>query len=118
MGGSEHSHLGYAIKRGAVKRLNSFRSGRYLEDHDAITDGEYPYNYSVGTILEPGFHDLTVTFIPKDEVNYSSVSRKVSVQVNKVPLQLEWTPPKDIPYLTMISSEQLNASVFPGRYPW
>eukprot|EP01035_Chromulina_nebulosa_P023045 gene23045-29860_t len=88
-----------------------------VEDHDAISNGEYQYNYPVGEILEPGLHDLTVTFIPQNEVNYSSVNRKVTIQVNKIQIQLQWAPPEDISYLTKLSSVQLNASISPADIP-
>ena len=88
-----------------------------VEEHDAITNGDYQYNYQVGEILEPGLHDLTVTFIPKNEDNYCSVRRKVTVQVNKIQIQLDWMPPTDILYLTKLSSAQLNASISPAGIP-
>ncbi len=55
-------------------------SARQLNATSSVP-GAFTYSQSLGTILAPGTHVLTVTFTPADLANYSSVTKQVSVTV-------------------------------------
>jgi hypothetical protein len=84
--------------------------------------GTFTYTPPAGTILTPGGHDLTVTFVPSDTADYNSVRIGTSIFVNKAILTVaatSFTQPygTTIPALTYFISGFVNndmASVVSG----
>ena len=65
---------------------------------------------AAGIVLGAGVRTLTATFTPTNSANYNTVSKSVSITVNKADPILSWASPSPITYGTALSSDQLNAS--------
>ncbi len=64
-----------------------------------------------GAVLKAGQAQvLNVTFTPADTTNYRSATASVRINVLKVTPTILWTNPADIPYGTVLGSNQLNAT--------
>lgn len=57
----------------------------------ASVPGNFIYNPSAGTILNPGIYTLNVNFTPEDEENYNSADKEVTIEVNKALPQIVLT---------------------------
>jgi PKD repeat protein len=73
------------------------------------TPGTFTYTPPTGTILTGGTQTLSCTFTPTDTTNYDSNTASVTIVVNKLTPTITWSTPASIPYLTALSSTQLNA---------
>jgi hypothetical protein len=75
----------------------------------SATPGTFVYDPPLGTVLSAGDgQNLSVTFTPNDEVNFTSESAAVSIDVLKADPSLSWPTPADIPYDTPLGGVQLN----------
>lgn len=84
----------------------------------ATVPGSFTFKPSVGAILPPGVHELSVAFTPADTLNYTTVSAVTSITVaEKLPALITWPAPSQIPYGTALSELQLNATAsVPGTF--
>lgn len=71
--------------------------------------GTFVYLPVLGTVLNAGKQTLLTTFTPSDTINYSVVSKTVTITVKINPL-ITWATPTDITYGTALSTTQLNAT--------
>ena len=80
--------------------------------------GTFTYNPSSGTVMSAGMdHQLQVVFTPTDTANYTSETKKVTINVQKSAPTITWSNPADIIYGTVLNSTQLNASAsIPGTF--
>jgi|GEM_PF-730956 phage-related protein len=76
----------------------------------ADVDGSFTYDHAIGDKLNAGMQTLKVDFIPRDNINYTSVSKTVSINVAKAIPVIFWSNPDDIVYGTHLSITQLNAT--------
>jgi hypothetical protein len=84
----------------------------------ATVPGSLVYSPAAGQILAPGAHEMSVTFIPTDDLNYTAKSAVVSIVVSeKVSPHIAWPSPSAISYGTALSATQLNAEASaPGTF--
>jgi archaellum component FlaF (FlaF/FlaG flagellin family) len=83
----------------------------------ADVPGRFGYEPAAGAVPGAGFHQLRVTFVPEDEVNWSSVSLSVPLTVTRATPTVDWSPPVDIVWGAALGDDQLNAeSNVPGRF--
>ncbi|MBI1837609.1 MAG: T9SS type A sorting domain-containing protein [Flavobacteriia bacterium] len=75
----------------------------------ANVTGTFVYTPNSGTILPVGSHTLSVLFTPLDNVNYTTVSATVQIDVTKASPVLIWNNPANISFGTALTSTQLNA---------
>jgi hypothetical protein len=74
-------------------------------------DGSFLYAPASGTKLNVGNNQrLSVAFTPTDAVNYTSVTKKVIINVDKGTPLIVWPNPSDIVYGTLLGTTQLNAT--------
>jgi hypothetical protein len=71
--------------------------------------GTIIYSSIAGTLLNAGDNVVTTTFTPSNADNYSTATKTVIITVTKATAVLVWSNPADIPYLTPLTSIQLNA---------
>jgi YVTN family beta-propeller protein len=79
-------------------------------DATASVNGNFVYNPPSGTVLSAGTHALTATFTPADNVNYTTVSANVLINITQVTPTITWSNPADIVYGTPLSTTQLDAT--------
>jgi hypothetical protein len=85
----------------------------------ASLPGIFEYSPAAGEVLAEGTHTLSVTFVPKDESNYTTAEATVSVTVAKTVPIVEWASPDPIPCGTPLGTTQLNASAsIPGTFEY
>jgi large repetitive protein len=60
-------------------------------DANASVPGTFSYTPSIGTVLAPGLHRLTVTFAPADAALYLIAQRVVKLRVGRVPTTTSMT---------------------------
>src|SRR5208337_3642998 len=86
----------------------------------ATVPGFFAYTPAAGEILEPGVHELSVTFIPIDTLNYTKARAVVLLNITeKKPIQITWPAPSAISYGTALSAAQLNATAsVPGSFAY
>jgi hypothetical protein len=72
--------------------------------------GTFAYSPAAGTVLGAGPQTLTVMFTPDDSANYAPATANVSIAVGKAAPVITWATPAGIPYGTMLSGTQLNAT--------
>lgn len=85
----------------------------------ADVPGIFEYSPAPGEVLAEGTHTLSVTFVPDDEANYTSVQATVSVVVAKTVPNIQWASPNPIPCGTPLGAAQLNASAsIPGTFEY
>lgn len=78
---------------------------------EANVPGTFVYYPSSGTLLNAGVHKLYTRFYPSDPLTYSQVIDSVTLIVNKVNPIINWDNPDTIVYGTLLSAQQLNATV-------
>ncbi|MDR3664503.1 MAG: MBG domain-containing protein, partial [Mycobacterium sp.] len=76
----------------------------------AVVDGAYAYTPDVGTLLDAGTQNLSVTFTPNDATDYTTATGSTTLTVNQVTPTITWPTPASITYGTALSSTQLNAT--------
>jgi serine/threonine protein phosphatase PrpC len=85
----------------------------------ASVPGAFEYSPAAGEVLSDGTHTLSVTFTPKDRVNYTTAQASVQVTVAKAVPEIDWVSPGPIPYGTPLSAGQLNAlASVPGTFEY
>jgi N-acetylneuraminic acid mutarotase len=72
--------------------------------------GTFRYSPATGTVLTAGQQTLTATFTPTDTTDYTTATATVTLTVNQATPIIIWFTPKAIPYGTLLSATQLNAS--------
>ena len=83
----------------------------------ASVTGNFTYNPVPGTVLNATTHTLHVDFTPTDALNYTNVSKSVSINVQSATPEINWSNPADIVYGTALNETQLNASAsVPGIF--
>jgi hypothetical protein len=82
----------------------------------ADVPGTFVYTPPAGTVLGAGPNQvLSVTFTPTDTTRYPSVTKQVSITVDKATPVITWQPPQSIVYGMPLGSGQLNATAnLPG----
>jgi hypothetical protein len=76
----------------------------------ASVSGTFVYTPAAGVIPAAGTDTLSVTFIPTDTTNYSTVSKTVTLTVTQAAPVITWNNPANITYGTALSTTQLNAT--------
>jgi hypothetical protein len=76
----------------------------------ANVPGTFSYSPDLGTVLNAGWHTLSVTFTPADAVNYVDATSSVTLNVAKATPTVSWSSPADIVYGTALSGFELNAT--------
>ena len=76
----------------------------------ASVPGTYVYTPALGTLLSAGTHQLSVSFVPTDTVDYLGSTATVSITVNQAGSTIAWSNPAAIPYGTALGGTQLNAT--------
>jgi len=79
----------------------------------ASEPGTFGYTPSVGEVLTPGTHTLTVVFTPTD-TNFPASEASVPLVVQKASPVITWPPPSPIPCGTSLSEVELNATASVG----
>jgi len=75
------------------------------------------YTPSAGEVPQAGKQTLAVDFVPEDSNNYTDVRTEVSIMVTKANPTITWRNPAPIPYGTLLSESQFNASAsIPGTF--
>ena len=84
----------------------------------ATVPGSFAYSPAAGDILEPGVHELSLTFTPIDTLNYATARVVAPLTITeKLPIQITWPVPSAISYGTALSATQLNATAsVPGTF--
>jgi hypothetical protein len=72
--------------------------------------GTFTYTPAAGTVLGAGTQTLSVLFTPTDATDYTTVTKTVSLVVNKATPGVTWATPAPVTYGTALSATQLNAS--------
>ena len=89
---------------------------------DATTSvpGTFTYTPSAGTVLTAGQDQtLSATFTPTDSVDYASVTKTTSINVDQATPVITWTNPSQIVVGTALSANQLDAtSSVPGTFSY
>src|SRR4051812_14070946 len=76
----------------------------------ASVAGSFVYDPAVGTVLNAGANQLSVTFTPTDAANYTTATATTTINVVKSAVTITWATPADITYGTALSATQLNAT--------
>src|SRR5205823_653850 len=76
----------------------------------ASAPGTFAYTPALGTVLDAGSHELSVTFTPTSAANYAGATGTVTITVLKASSTITWPAPGDITYGTALSATQLNAT--------
>ncbi len=85
----------------------------------ASVPGTLSYSPALGTVLNAGKTNLTVTFTPDDLVDFTTATAIVQLMVNQAIPVVSWTAPAPITYGTPLSSTQLNATAsVPGTFTY
>jgi hypothetical protein len=77
---------------------------------DTIT-GTIAYTPISDTLYRPGTYTLTAKFTPSNTTNYNTITKTVSITVNKIKSVITWADPADIYVGTALSGTQLNAAI-------
>jgi Flp pilus assembly CpaE family ATPase len=85
----------------------------------ASVPGKFVYTPSLGEMLAPGTHTLSVAFTPNDTASYTTAQATVQLTVNKATPTIAWLAPAPISYGAPLSAAQCNASAsIPGKYSY
>jgi hypothetical protein len=85
----------------------------------ADVPGSFAYSVAAGTFLGAGTYTLTVTFTPDDSANYQSVTRDMTLTVDRAAPTVTWADPAAAVYGTPLSAAQLNATAdVPGTFAY
>src|SRR5207237_356529 len=76
----------------------------------ASAPGTFAYAPALGTVLDAGSHELSVTFTPTNAANYSAATATVTLTVLKATSTITWPTPADVTYGTALTATQLNAT--------
>jgi hypothetical protein len=76
----------------------------------ASVAGTFVYTPASGTKPNAGTQTLSVTFTPTDGATYNTLSKTVSIVVNKATPVITWANPANIVYGAALSAAQLNAT--------
>jgi hypothetical protein len=79
-------------------------------DATASVSGTFVYSPAAGTVEGGGSDKLSVTFTPTDNVDYTSATASVTLQVNQAMPTINWSNPAAITYGTALSGTQLDAT--------
>ncbi|QSV44630.1 MBG domain-containing protein [Geobacter benzoatilyticus] len=79
-------------------------------DAKADVAGNFTYSPAVGTVLNAGTQNLSVTFTPTDTTTYATVTKTVTLTVNKSTPVITWATPTAVYVGTALSTTQLNAT--------
>lgn len=83
----------------------------------ALIPGRFEYFPAAGEVLSAGTHILSALFIPSDGASYSRAKVNVSLAVTRATPTISWPTPEKIPYGTLLSDSQLNATAsVPGTF--
>jgi hypothetical protein len=83
----------------------------------AQAPGSFVYSPAAGEVLAAGTHTLSVTFTPKNTADEAVTRATVSLTVAKATPIITWSTPAAIPYGSLLSAAQLNASALvPGTF--
>ena len=83
----------------------------------ASIPGTFEYSPAAGEVLIAGAHALSVIFIPSDGTSYSRGAAIISLAVTRATPTIAWTTPEKVPYGTLLSDTQLNATAsVPGTF--
>jgi serine/threonine protein phosphatase PrpC len=83
----------------------------------ASIPGTFEYSPSAGEVLSAGSHTLSAIFIPSDGTSYSRAAASVSIAVTRATPTIAWPIPEKVPYGTLLSDSQLNATAsVPGTF--
>jgi hypothetical protein len=83
------------------------------------TAGTFTYTPAAGTILPAGPTVLSLTFVPNDTANYSTVNKSVNFTISKAIPTVSWATPANIVYGTPLGAAQLNATAsVPGTFSY
>jgi hypothetical protein len=90
----------------------SYPSGLGGSQLNATADvpGTFSYSPAAGTILDAGYHALTVTFTPTDQNAYEQATASVYFEVMPGTVTITWPASDDITYGTPLGPIQLNAT--------
>src|SRR5207237_5404702 len=61
----------------------------------ASAPGTFAYAPALGTVLDAGSHELSVTFTPTNAANYSAATATVTLTVLKATSTITWPAPAD-----------------------
>lgn len=85
----------------------------------ASIPGTFEYSPAAGEELRAGSHALSVVFIPSDGRSYSRAEAIVSLSVTRATPAIAWPTPEKVPYGTLLSDTQLNATAsVPGTFAY
>jgi hypothetical protein len=85
----------------------------------ASVPGTFDYAPAAGEVLGAGSHTLLVIFTPTDGASYSRAEAMVSLTVIRATPSIAWPTPEKIPYGTLLSDSQLNATAsVPGTFAY
>jgi serine/threonine protein phosphatase PrpC len=76
----------------------------------ASIPGTFEYSPAAGEVLSAGSHTLSAIFIPSDGTTYSRATAIVSLAVTRATPTIAWPTPEKVPYGTLLSDSQLNAT--------
>ena len=79
-------------------------------DASANVGGSFTYSPGAGALLGAGTQSLMAYFTPADNVDYTTASASVMLQVNPAMPIITWASPAAINYGTALSATQLDAS--------
>ena len=83
----------------------------------ASIPGTFEYSPAVGEVLSAGSHTLSAIFVPTDGAIYSRAAAIASLAVTRATPTLAWPTPEKVPYGTLLSDSQLNATAsVPGTF--
>jgi hypothetical protein len=83
----------------------------------SLAPGTFVYSPAAGEVLAAGTHTLSVTFTPKNTANEAVTEASVTLTVAKATPIITWQTPAAIPYGSLLSAAQLNASALvPGSF--
>jgi hypothetical protein len=79
-------------------------------DATATVPGSFVYTPAAGAIVTGGSKTLSVTFTPTDNVDYSTATATVTLQVGMATPTINWSTPAAVTYGTALTGTQLNAT--------
>jgi Flp pilus assembly CpaE family ATPase len=85
----------------------------------ASAPGRFEYTPAAGTVLPPGMHTLSVTFIPAQGANYATTLTSVPLSVVRAASKIQWPTPDPITYGAKLNATQLCAEAsVPGSFEY
>src|SRR5213078_4258503 len=87
-------------------------------DATASVPGTFVYTPALGAVLNAGLgQTLSVSFTPTDAANYLPATKTVTIDVAPAATTITWATPAGIPYGTVLSATQLDATAsVPGTF--